>query len=432
MSKIENQKKVALVTLGCKLNFSETSFIGKEFEKRGYLKVDSGKEADVIVINTCTVTENANRKCRQMISKIVRRSPGAFIAVVGCYSQLNADEISNFKGVDLVLGTNEKFKIFDYLENEFHTINNKNTRELENQFFHSFSSNERTRSFLKIQDGCDYFCSYCTIPFARGRSRNANIQEIIKTAREIASRGVNEIVLTGVNIGDFGKSSGENLFQLLKTLDKEVQVPRIRLSSIEPDLLTLDIIKLVKDSSKILPHFHLPLQSGSDQVLKLMNRKYETKLYKRIVEQIRSHLPLAGIGTDIICGFPGESSSIYRESEHFLESVDINFLHVFSYSERNGTKAEKMENKIPPREISSRSKKLQELGKMKKINFYNRNIGSIHDILVETTNEMGYLNGFTGNYIKTRIPFHKDIKGTIVKGKILTVNSNETVEIEII
>ena len=345
-----HKKKVAFHTLGCKLNFAETSTISRLFPEEKYERVAASSRADIYIINTCSVTDAADRKCRQAIKKFINLAPEAFIAVVGCYAQLNPQEISSIPGVDLVLGTNEKFDIASYLtdikkksEVEIHSCNLSPA----DSYNPSYSIGDRTRSFLKVQDGCDYGCSYCTIPLARGRSRNPGISTLVAESEKIAEKGVKEIVLTGVNIGDFGKSTGESFVDLLKELVKVNGIERIRISSIEPNLLTDDLVCLASDNEKILPHFHIPLQSGCNSILALMRRRYTTGLFEERVNFIKEKLPFAGIGADIIVGFPGESEAFFEDTYCFLKSLPLSYLHVFTFSERPRTVAEKLPGKIP-------------------------------------------------------------------------------------
>ena len=410
------QLKVAFHTLGCKLNFSETSAISMKMEKAGYRKTSFDDKADVYIIHGCTVTESADKKCRQVIKKTIRRNPDALIVVAGCYAQIRHKEIAGIEGVDLVLGTNEKYDVLKYLENrdkrpvpELHNCE-MNEKSIFNP---SYSGNDRTRSFLKIQDGCDYSCSYCTIPMARGKSRNQPIKECIKDAEEIACKGIKEIVLTGVNIGDFGKSSNESLYGLLKELLNVKGIERYRISSIEPNLITDEIIKLVADNKKILPHFHIPLQSGSDKVLAGMKRRYKRETFASRVEKIRKAIPLAGIGADVIVGFPGETDDDFSETYRFIQSLELSYLHVFSYSEREGTAAASMGNNIDHATRQSRSKKLQALSELKKIQFNKKCTGTEADILWESEDPPGRMSGFTENYIRVYTSFDRELEGKI-------------------
>ena len=399
---MEISPKVAFYTLGCKLNFAETSTIERLFYERGYEKVDFSDNADVVVINTCSVTASADKKCRNIISKAARNSPGAFIAVVGCYSQLKADEIIKIPGVDLVLGSREKFSIFDYSNNFRKTEPAVYTCDIkgEREFHHSYSVSGRTRSFLKIQDGCDYFCSYCTIPLARGRSRSSSVGDIVDQAVSISESGVKEVVLTGVNIGDFGAGGNENLMGLLARLGKETEIERFRLSSVEPDLLSDEIIDFIAANPRFAPHFHLPLQSGCDRILELMNRKYRRTLFSEKVNSIRARIGNAGIGADVISGFPGETGPDFEETVEFIINEDISFLHVFTYSDRSNTRASGLPDKVPHNIKERRSRILHSLADNKHLKFLERSAGETHQVLFESYNKKGRMYGFTGNYIK--------------------------------
>jgi len=417
----ERLLKVAFHTLGCKLNFSETSAISRKMEESGFRKVDFDDKADIYVIHGCTVTEAADKKSRQSIKKTIRRSPGAFIIVAGCYAQLRHKEIAGIKGVDLILGTNEKYDIVQYLDDiskraepEIHNVG-MNKKSLFNP---SFSGGDRTRAFLKIQDGCDYSCSYCTIPMARGRSRNQPIADCVNDARTIAGKGIKEIVLTGVNIGDFGKSTGETFYELLQELIKVEGIERYRISSIEPNLLTGEIIELVEKNKKILPHFHIPLQSGSDRILAKMRRRYTRDTFADKVMMIREKMPLAGIGADIIVGFPGETDDDFRESYEFMESLDVSYLHVFSYSGRDATPASEMPEQTDNSVKHHRSKTLQGLSEEKKKKFHDKCRGMNVEVLWETEEKPGYISGFTGNYIKVYSEYDSMLEGKIT-GHIL-------------
>ena len=411
------KKKVAFYTLGCKLNFAETSTISRSFPEDKFEKVQANTKADIYVINTCSVTDTADRKCRQAIKKFIHMSPDAFIAVVGCYAQLNPGKISSIPGVDLVLGTNEKFDIAGYLsglkknnEAEVHSC------DLSSGIFNlSYSIGDRTRSFLKVQDGCDYTCSYCTIPFARGRSRNPEIRSIIDEAQKIAAEGVKEVVLTGVNIGDFGKSTGDSFAMLLKELVKVEGIERYRISSIEPNLLTDDIIEMALDNQKILPHFHIPLQSGCNRILGLMRRRYTRELFASRILKVREMLPLAGLGADVIIGFPGESASDFEDTYNFLKDMPLSYLHVFSFSERPGTVAEKLSGKVSHAEKEARSKRLISLSEEKNSQFCNLNIGRETKVLFEHTRSEGLITGFTSNYIKAGFPWQSKLAGQVRK-----------------
>lgn len=426
-------KKVAFHTLGCKLNFSETSTISRDFKEKGFEVVNFNSEADIYVINTCSVTEQADKKCRQSIKKIQNKNPEAFIAVVGCYAQLKPEEIAKNLGVDIVLGTKEKFNILEYLDNlqkkgtpEIHSCE---IEEIEN-FDSSHSEADRTRSFLKVQDGCDYSCSYCTIPLARGKSRNKKIDDLIIEAEKIAQSGIKEIILTGVNIGDFGKSTNESFFDLIKSIEKVKGIERIRISSIEPNLLTNEIIDFVSLSDKFLPHFHIPLQSGCNKILAKMQRRYNRELFKSRVDKIKLVMPDAFIGVDVIVGFPDETDDDFNESYRFLEELDASFYHVFSYSERPNTKSAGFENKIPKNIISTRSKKLNDLANKKQTDFYIQNLGKEENVLFEAYKKDDLIFGFTKNYIKVETKYNKSFVGTIKKVKLDAIAPSGNVSVK--
>jgi threonylcarbamoyladenosine tRNA methylthiotransferase MtaB len=430
-----SKKKVAFHTLGCKLNFAETSTISRSFSEERFEKVPANSKADIYIINTCSVTDAADKKCRQAIKKFITLSPGALIAVVGCYAQLKPQEISSIPGVDLVLGSNEKFDLAKYLidfekrsEVEIHSCNLTPS----DIFNSSYSINDRTRSFLKVQDGCDYGCSYCTIPLARGRSRNAKIADIINEAEKISARGVKEIVITGVNIGDFGKSTGESFATLIKKLIKVEGIERFRLSSIEPNLLTDELIGLTVANEKILPHFHIPLQSGSDKILKLMRRRYTRDLFSDRVKKVIEKIPIAGIGADVIVGFPGETAADFEDTFSFLEDAPLSYLHVFSFSERPGTVAERLPEKVSPLEIENRSKRLSALSEKKNLNFYKLNIGRSTNVLFERTRSEGLITGFTSNYIRVEHPWNPKLAGQIKKVKLNNLSITGRMAAEII
>jgi threonylcarbamoyladenosine tRNA methylthiotransferase MtaB len=395
----------AYYTLGCKLNFSETSTIAQSLNKEGFAKVPFEAGADVYVINTCSVTDQADKKCRNIVRKALSYNPNAFVAVIGCYAQLKPDEIAAIEGVDIVLGANEKFNILDYLtdlskKEETHIANQeiKHTKD----FVPGFSTGDRTRSFFKVQDGCNYFCSFCTIPLARGRARNASVAETVAKARELASTHVKEVVLTGVNIGDFGYGTDENFFQLLKELDNIEGVERFRISSIEPNLLTDEIIEFVAHSKRIAPHFHIPLQSGSDLILEKMRRRYNTALYRSRIEKIKHLMPDCCIGVDVIVGFPGETDQEFLKTYEFLNELDISYLHVFTYSERDNTTAVRMEEVVPQNVRKERNKMLTILSEKKKRAFYQSNLSKKEVVLFEATEDSGLMYGFTSNYLKVK------------------------------
>ena len=421
-------KKVAFFTLGCKLNFAETSTIANSFTENGFKRVDFSDKADFYVINTCTVTNIANKKCRNAINKAIRKSPNAKIIVTGCYAQLKPEEISEMPGVDLVLGNNEKFDISNYLNNSKKKDILTNTKDI-SCFHHAFSLSDRTRSFLKVQDGCDYFCSYCTIPLARGKSRNAPIKEIIKEAEKLADNNVKEIVLTGVNIGDFGKSTNETFFDLIKALDKVDGIERIRISSIEPNLLTDEIIKFVAQSNKIVPHFHIPLQCGTNNLLKLMHRRYTTEFYSEKINTIKSIMPQACIAADLIVGVPGETEDEFNKAYQFVDNLDLSYLHIFTYSERENTLAITFDNKVPVNIRRERSKILHELSEKKRLKFYKQHLNTFKNVLFESKNDGGKMYGFTENYIKVETPFNKQLINQIVKVKLNKINDDGNVEV---
>ena len=409
-------KKVALYTLGCKLNFSETSTVARMFEDEGFARVDFNDTPDVFVINTCSVTENADKKCKQLVKKALKINPEAFVAIIGCYAQLKPDEIAQIYGVDMVLGASEKFKIVEHFQNiekREQTAVIASKISTVNEFIPSYSKGDRTRSFLKIQDGCDYFCTFCTIPLARGKSRNHSVSETVKIAKEVALTDAREVILTGVNIGDFGQGEGETFFDLIKELDKIEGIERYRISSIEPNLLTTEIIEFVAQSGKFMPHFHIPLQSGSNKILKAMRRKYEKELYVERVQKIKELMPYASIGVDVIIGFPGETEDDFLETYNFLNELDVSYLHVFTYSERKNTTAIKMDGVVPKSERSKRSKMLHILSDKKKRFFYEQHIGKTYNVLFESEQHDDYLNGFTDNYIKVKVPFAQDLQNQI-------------------
>jgi len=429
------KKKVAFHTLGCKLNFAETSTISRSFPEDEFERVPASSKADVYVINTCSVTDAADRKCRQAIKKFISLSPEAFIAVVGCYAQLRPTEISSIPGVDLVLGTSEKFDISGYLTDyrkkqkaEVHSCDLVS----EGIFNPSFSLGDRTRSFLKIQDGCDYGCSYCTIPLARGRSRNPEISKIIREAEHIARRGVKEIVITGVNIGDFGKSTGDTFSGLLRELVKVEGIERYRISSIEPNLLTDELIELTSLNEKILPHFHIPLQSGSNKILALMRRRYKREIFASRIKTILEKLPYAGIGADVIVGFPGESAADFEDTYSFLDDLPLSYLHVFNFSERPDTVARELPSKVPFADREKRSRRLIALSKKKNLIFNELNIGQLSSVLFEQTKNEGLISGFTSNYIKVEHPWDPKLAGTIKKVRMNGLSASGKMKIEII
>lgn len=398
-------KTVAYYTLGCKLNFSETSTISRSLSESGYSKVPFEHGADVYVINTCSVTDHADRKCKKVVREALRHNPQAFVTVIGCYAQLKPNEIAQIPGVDLVLGAAEKFNIESYLAN----TSKKAIAEVKDgkikevlDYHASYSIGDRTRTFLKVQDGCDYFCSFCTIPLARGSSRSDTISNVLKQAEEIVNSGVKEIVLTGVNTGDFGANTNESFLQLLKALEQINGLERLRISSIEPNLLSDEIIEWASVSSIIVPHFHIPLQSGNDEILKLMRRKYDTNLYTSRVQKIKSLMPHACIGVDVIVGFPGETHEHFLATYNFLNDLDISYLHVFTYSERANTTANKMSGKVKLSERQDRNKMLTILSDKKRRHFYEQQLGKRHKVLWEAENDNDVMFGFTENYVRVK------------------------------
>ena len=415
---MNHNRKVAFYTLGCKLNFSESSTIGRMMMDAGYAKVDFDDSPDIFVINTCSVTENADKKCKQLVKRAMKINPKGFVIIIGCYAQLKPQEIADITGVDLVLGANEKFNIVEHLDNiekrEIARVKNENIRETKD-FIPAYSFGDRTRSFLKIQDGCDYFCTFCTIPLARGKSRNASIAETIQKAEEIGNTEIKEVVLTGVNIGDFGQGGTENFFMLVKALDKVNGIDRFRISSIEPNLLGNEIINYcLTKSEKFAPHFHIPLQSGNDRLLKAMRRKYDRTLFAERIEKIHQINPYTCIGVDVIVGFPGETEDDFLDTVKFLNNLDISYLHVFTYSERAKTTAVKLGDPVPLFVRKQRSRQLHILSEKKKRSFYEKNIGQIGLVLLEGDNHDGFMHGFTENYIKVKIPFDASLINSFV------------------
>lgn len=416
------QKKVSFYTLGCKLNFAETSTISRKFIDEGYQCVDISENTNVVVINTCSVTQLADKKCRQVISKVSRTSPNAIVVIIGCYSQLKPDEIVQMKGVDLVLGTKDKFNIMNYINI---LQNNQNQQpivhscEIENvsEFNPSYSLFDRTRSFLKIQDGCNYHCSYCTIPLARGKSRNGTIENTLAETCKIVGEGIKEVVITGVNIGDFGQSTNESFIDLIKEMDKIEGVERYRISSIEPNLLTNEIIEFVSESKRFVPHFHIPLQSGCNRILNLMSRRYNRELFFDRIETIKSIMPHACIGADVIVGFPGETDDDFQDTLQFIEDSNISYLHVFTYSERKNTRSLLLPDKVPVQIKSDRSKKLIDLSKIKRSIFYTSQIGKYEKVLFESEHK-GKMFGFTSNYVKIEIIQDKSLINKILNIKM--------------
>lgn len=429
-------KKVAFYTLGCKLNYSETSTISRMFEEKGYKKVDFTDSPDIFIINTCSVTENADKKCHKIVREARSISPNGYVAIMGCYAQLKPKEISEIPGVDAVLGAAEKFRLIELLDGFVRKPEAEvfaSDIEQANRFNTSYSMNDRTRTFLKVQDGCDYSCSFCTIPLARGGSRSDSILNIVKTAHDIASKGVKEIVLTGVNTGDFGLQEGkrvETFLQLIKALDEVEGIERFRISSIEPNLLTDEIIEFVASSRKFVPHFHIPLQSGSNKILKLMRRRYQRDLYVNRVEKIKTLMPHCCIGVDVIVGFPGETHDDFLDTYNFLNELNISYLHVFTYSERENTLAASMAGSVPGSQRADRSKMLHILSDKKRRKFYEENIGAISTVLFENDVENGMMHGFTENYVRVSAKYDPILINDLKTLKLTSINDKGTVDVE--
>ncbi len=429
-------KKVAFYTLGCKLNFSETSTIGRAFEAAGYAKVKFDDTPDIFVINTCSVTENADKKCRQLVKKALKINPNGFVAIIGCFAQLKPKQIAEIPGVDIVLGANEKFNIVEHIEslekNEETIISNENIKKTK-EFIPAFSMGDRTRSFLKIQDGCDYFCTFCTIPLARGKSRNASIEITIGEAKKIAATEVKEVVLTGVNIGDFGQGDDENFFELTKALDTVDGIDRFRISSIEPNLLSDEIIEFcLNKAQRFVPHFHIPLQSGSDKLLKAMRRKYERSVFENRVKAIKQFAPNACIGADVIVGFPGETDEDFLETVQFINQLDVSYLHVFTYSERANTTAIKLGDPVPMNVRKERSKQLHILSDKKKRAFYESNIGKIGTVLFENEENGGVMHGFTENYVKVKTNYDAKLANTFQNVQLTEIDRDGVMKVELL
>ena len=441
---MEKNKKVAFYTLGCKLNFSETSTIARGFEGEGFERVDFSEKADIYVINTCSVTENADKRFKTIVKQAQKVNPDAFVAAIGCYAQLKPHELADVDGVDLVLGATEKFKLTSYLNDllsrpersrgagEVHSC------EIEEADFYvgSYSIGDRTRAFLKVQDGCDYKCTYCTIPLARGISRSDTLENVLKNAFEISQQGIKEIVLTGVNIGDYGKGEFGNkkhehtFLDLVKALDEVEEIERLRISSIEPNLLKNETIEFVSKSRTFVPHFHIPLQSGSNDILKLMRRRYMRELYTERVSKIREVMPHACIGVDVIVGFPGETDERFSETYHFLNELDISYLHVFTYSERDNTPAAEMEDVVPKKVRNKRSKMLRGLSAKKRRAFYESQLGTTHTVLFEGENKEGYIHGFTENYVKVKAPWNPELVNTLQEITLTKIDEDGLVRFE--
>ncbi len=436
---MENRKKVAFYTLGCKLNFSETSTIARNFQDEGFDRVDFEEVADMYVINTCSVTENADKQFKQVVRKAMKLNNKAFVAAIGCYAQLKPEELANVDGVDLVLGATEKFKITDYIndlsKNDFGEIH---SCEIEEADFYvgSYSIGDRTRAFLKVQDGCDYKCTYCTIPLARGISRSDELENVLKNAKEISAQNIKEIVLTGVNIGDYGKGEFGNkkhehtFLELVQELDKVEGIERLRISSIEPNLLKNETIEFVSKSRTFVPHFHIPLQSGSNEILKLMKRRYQREIYTERVNKIREVMPDACIGVDVIVGFPGETEEHFLETYHFLNEMAISYLHVFTYSERDNTEAAEMEGIVPANVRAKRSKMLRSLSVKKRRSFYESQIGTNRTVLFESENKEGYIHGFTENYVRVKTPWNPELANTLHEINLTKIDEDGSVRME--
>ncbi len=426
---IFQDKKAVYYTLGCKLNFSETSTIGQILREAGVRTVRKGEKADICIVNTCSVTEVADKKCRQAIHRLVKQHPGAYVVVTGCYAQLKPEAVAQIEGVDVVLGAEQKQNLMRYLGDlqkkeagEAHASASKDIRS----FVPSCSRGDRTRYFLKVQDGCDYYCTYCTIPFARGRSRNGTIASMVEQARKAAEEGGKEIVLTGVNTGDFGRSTGETFFDLVKALDEVEGIERYRISSIEPNLLTDEIIEFVSRSKRFMPHFHIPLQSGSDEVLKLMHRRYDTALFASKIKKIKEILPDAFIGVDVIVGTRGETEQCFDEAYRFIKELNVTQLHVFSYSERPGTQALKIDYAVTSEEKHNRSQQLLKLSDEKLHHFYSSHIGQVMPVLLEHSKLDAVMHGFTPNYIRVEIPRDGELDNKIVSVKLGDFNEEGT------
>ncbi|ESU26978.1 MiaB-like tRNA modifying protein [Flavobacterium limnosediminis JC2902] len=436
---MENRKKVAFYTLGCKLNFSETSTIARNFQDEGFDRVDFEEVADIYVINTCSVTENADKQFKQIVKKAMKLNDKAFVAAVGCYAQLKPEELADVDGVDLVLGATEKFKITDYINDlSKNDMGEVHSCEIEEADFYvgSYSIGDRTRAFLKVQDGCDYKCTYCTIPLARGISRSDTMENVLKNAKEISQQGIREIVLTGVNIGDYGKGEFGNkkhehtFYELVQNLDKVEGIERLRISSIEPNLLKNETIDFVAQSRTFVPHFHIPLQSGSNEILKKMKRRYMRELYTERVAKIREVMPHACIGVDVIVGFPGETDELFLETYHFLNELDISYLHVFTYSERDNTEATEMEGVVPANVRAKRSKMLRGLSVKKRRAFYEGQIGTNRTVLFEGENKEGYIHGFTENYVKVKTPWNPELVNTLHEITLTRIDEDGSVRME--
>lgn len=430
-----NYGTAAYYTLGCKLNFSETSTIARNLDEAGFAKVPFEDGANIYVINTCSVTEQADKKCRNIVRKALSYNPEAFVVVIGCYAQLKPSEIANIPGVDLVLGANEKFNVTEHIKelkkHEETQIFNNEIKETK-IFYPGYSSGDRTRSFLKIQDGCNYFCSFCTIPLARGRSRNASIKETIEKAKELAQTNAKEVVLTGVNIGDFGYNTDENFLGLIKELDKIDGIEQYRISSIEPNLLSNEIIEFVAQSNKFVPHFHIPLQSGSDILLESMRRRYDTALYSSRIAKIKDLMPNASIGVDVIVGYPGETDEEFMKTYNFINELPVSYLHVFTYSERANTTALRIKESVPVNVRRDRNKMLRILSDKKKRAFYESNINQQETVVFEEAEDNGMMHGFTKNYVKIKTPYNSLMVNQIGHVKMIDLNPDGTMKVELV
>jgi len=433
------RKKVAFYTLGCKLNFSETSTIARSFNDEGFDRVDFSEKADMYVINTCSVTENADRRFKDIVKQAQKGNSDAFIAAVGCYAQLKPQELADVNGVDLVLGATEKFRITDYIndlaKNDFGEVHSCEIKDAD-FYVGSYSIGDRTRAFLKVQDGCDYVCTFCTIPLARGISRSEALDKVLINAKEISDQGIKEIVLTGVNIGDYGKGEFGNkkhqhtFLELIQELDNVDGIERVRISSIEPNLLKNETIQFVSSSKAFVPHFHIPLQSGSNELLRLMKRRYKRELYVEKVNEIKKHMPDACIGVDVIIGFPGETDELFLETYHFLNELDISYLHVFTYSERENTPAASMEGIVPLNIRKKRSKMLRGLSVKKRRSFYESQLNTLHTVLFEGENKKGYILGFTENYVKIKHPWNPELVNTTREVLLTEIDDDGMVRFE--
>jgi len=431
---------VAFYTLGCKLNFSETSTIARSFKAAGYVETSFDNPADVYVINTCSVTENADKKFKTIVKQALKYNPEGFLVAVGCYAQLKPEELAALDGVDLVLGANEKFNVVDFIADAKATTAAVHACAIDavEQYVGSYAIGERTRAFLKVQDGCDYKCTYCTIPLARGISRSDTLENIVRQANEIVDQGIREVVLTGVNIGDFGKGEfgakkhEHTFYDLVQELDKVPGLARIRISSIEPNLLRQEVIDFVAKSTCFVPHFHIPLQSGSNDILAAMRRRYQRELYEKRVAQIKERMPNACIGVDVIVGFPGETEAHFLETYHFLQALDISYLHVFPYSERTNTLAASMSNPVPKEVRTKRSKMLRGLSLKKRRAFYESQLGTTQEVLFESENKQGFIHGFTPNYVKVKTFWNPTLCNTIHRVNLTEIAADGLVEFEFV